>query len=321
MDDDLTFEEKIERGLTLEPSDDLTEEYRELLAALVQFTANTELMGAWTERPWIPKAPPYTHRLAIVAKIQDQLGHAQMQYRLVEDLTGRTRNELLADLFEGRSGFGNAFQYGIESWAEYGVFTWLIDGGAMTLQHSLLKTNYGPYARVMRRICREEEFHIRYAGSIVREVAGGSAADRERLQALIDEWWPRGMLFFGHKDGESRTAERMIELGIRTRSNDELRQDYLDNFVPKIRDLGLEVPDDGVEYDEAAERWHYSEPDWTELERNKQGRGPVAGARLESREAAFEDTAWVREALAAHHRRHAQGRMDNSPAPAASGSD
>jgi len=314
------FEERIEDGVTLEPSDELTDEYRKLLSAMVQFTANTELMGAWTERPWVPKAPPYTHRLAIVAKIQDQLGHAQMQYRLVESLTGRSRNDLLQDLFDGESGFGNAFQYTIDSWMEYGVFTWLIDGGAMTLQHSLLQSNYGPYARVMRRICREEEFHIRYAGSIIRQFGNGSKAEREQLQGLIDEWWPRGMLFFGNKDGASRTAERMIELGIRTKSNDELRQDYIDNFVPKLRQYGLEVPDDQLEYDEDAGRWNYSEPDWEEFERNRQGQGPVAEQRLRSREEAFEETQWVRDTLGEYYQRQ-QGRMDTSSGAMATGGD
>jgi len=296
------LEQRVEAGETLEPTDELTDEYRSLLAAMIRFTANTELIGAWLERPHIPHAPTYERRLAIIAKIQDEVGHAQMQYRLVEDITGTSRNELLDDLLSGRSGFGNAFQYEIDSWQEYAMFVWLADGGAMTLQHTLLRSSYGPYARVMRRICREEEFHIRYAGDIVRRQVNHSEERKRQMQELLNEWWPRGMLFFGHKDGESESVGRMMELGIRTKSNDECRQAYLDNFVPKIRDFGLEVPDPNVEYDEEAGRWNYSEPDWAELERTREGQGPLAASRVDTRREAFEEADWVRDALGERYR-------------------
>lgn len=309
------IEDRIERGETLEPSDDLTDEYEDLLTSIIQFTANSELIGAFTERPWIPKAPSYHRKLALTAKVQDEIGHAQMQYRLCESL-GEDREEMLEALLDGEAGFGNAFHYPAGEWLDIALIAWLIDGAAMQLQGSLMRTSYGPYARVMRRICREEEFHLRHGEHIVREYATGSRAQQERLQAAIDRWWPRAVMFYGLSDSKSEKTERMLDLGIKPKTNDQLRQQFFDTFVPKIRELGLEVPDEKIEYDEASERWRYTEPDWDEFYAIMKNDGPMTTERLAGRRAAFEESAWVRDALEAYHGQRT-GRFSNDPVTSA----
>lgn len=296
----MTFEEKIAAGEIIEPSDTLTDEYRDLVVRIVQFTANSEIMGNMTERPHLKNAPTVHRKLALLAKLQDEVGHALMQYRLCEDL-GKNRDQMLEDLFNGRAGYGSSMQYPMEDWLDIAAFTCFTDGAAMILQHSLLKTNYGPYQRVMRRICREEEFHMRHGTDLLQRYATGSKAQQERMQEAVNTWWPRGMLFFGPTDdNRSSAAERMHELGIRTKTNDELRQDFLDYWVPKVRKVGLEIPDDNLEYDDEAEQWRYTPPSMDELKRIRTEGGPKHEQRIEFARSMLEQTEWVRDALGDH---------------------
>jgi ring-1,2-phenylacetyl-CoA epoxidase subunit PaaA len=296
----MTFEETIAAGEIIEPSDTLTDEYRDLVVRIVQFTANSEIMGNMTERPHLKNAPTVHRKLALLAKLQDEVGHALMQYRLCEDL-GKNRDQMLEDLFNGRAGYGSSMQYPMEDWLDIAAFTCFTDGAAMILQHSLLKTNYGPYQRVMRRICREEEFHMRHGTDLLQRYATGSKAQQERMQEAVNTWWPRGMLFFGPTDdNRSSAAERMHELGIRTKTNDELRQDFLDYWVPKVRKVGLEIPDDNLEYDDEAEQWRYTPPSMDELKRIRTEGGPEHEQRIEFARSMLEQTEWVRDALGDH---------------------
>jgi len=307
----MELEQALEKGKTVEPSDNLTEEYETLVTKMVQFTANSELMGALAESPMVEKAPNYRRKLALLAKNQDEIGHALMQYRIAEDL-GSDREQMLENLLEGRAGYGNNMQYPIDDWIELTAFTCLTDGAAMILQHSLLKTSYGPYARVMRRICREEEFHLRHGRDLLAEYATGTRAQQKAMQEAVDRWWPRGIMFFGPTDeARSDAARRMHELGIRTKTNDELRQEYIDFWVPELRDLGLEVPDDRLEYDDGAGKWIYTRPDMDELERIRREGGPESRRRLDHRKEVFEETAWVREALESHYQTSRGGRVSN----------
>lgn len=296
----MDLEAQIEEGQTIEPTDGITDEYKTLVRRIVQFTANSELMGTVAERPLVERAPNYHRKLALLAKNQDEIGHALMQYQLAEDLGG-DREAMLDDLLNDRTGYGSSMQFPLDDWIELTAFTCLTDGAAMILQHSLLKTSYGPYARVMQRICREEEFHMRHGQDLLKEYATGTKAQQEAMQDAIDRWWPRGMLFFGPTDDErSDAAIRMHELGIRTKTNDELRQDYLNRWVPVIRDLGLEVPDDDLRYDEQADKWEYTPPSMEMLQRIRREGGPKHGERIRERKAVFEATKWVRDALEAH---------------------
>lgn len=311
----MDIEARIEAGETLESVDALTDEYRELLLGMVQFTANSEFIGAYSERPWIERAPSVQRKLALEAKVQDEIGHAQMQYRLAENL-GMDREEMLNDLLTGESGFGNAFHYPVEEWLDIAMIAWLVDGAAMYLQHSLMRCSYGPYARIMRRICREEEFHIRHGEHIVAEYATGSRAMQGALQDAVDRWWPRAVMFYGLSDSKSEKSQRMIELDIKPKSNDTYRQEFFDEKVPKLRRYGVEIPDDKLEYDEDAEEWTYTEPDWEEFRTIATEGGPAFWDRVNGRMAAFEENAWVRDALAAYHDQD-QGRFSNDPATVA----
>lgn len=311
----MDLEARVKAGETLESADQLTEEYRELLLGMVEFTANSEFIGAYSERPWIEKAPSFQRKLALEAKVQDEIGHAQMQYRLAENL-GRDREDMLTALLNGEAGFGNAFHYPVEEWLDIAMIAWLVDGAAMFLQHSLMRCSYGPYARIMRRICREEEFHVRHGRHIAAEYATGSRAMQEALQEAVDRWWPRAVMFYGLSDEQSEKSQRMIELDIKPESNDTYRQQFFDSKVPELRELGVEVPDDKLEYDEEAERWRYTEPDWDEFKSIVTKGGPAFAERVDGRLRAFEENEWVRDALAAYHE-GAQGRFSNGPAAAA----
>ncbi len=307
----LSIEDRLANEEIIELGDPLTDEYRDLLCGIIQFTANSEFMGAFTEREWIPRAPSYQRKLALIAKNQDEIGHAQMQYQLAENL-GRDREEMLTSLLAGNTGFGNAFHYPADEWIDIGLLAWMLDGAAMQLQHSLMDTSYGPYARIMRRVCREEEFHIRHGEHIIREYATGSRAKRERLQAGVDRWWPRAVMFFGLSDDQSEKSKRMVELGIKPKSNDELRQQYFDTYVPKLRKYDIEIPDENFYYDDAAEKWQYTAPDWEEFNTIVSGNGPKTQQRLDRRRTAFEDTAWVREAMVAYNEDEKASRFTNS---------
>jgi ring-1,2-phenylacetyl-CoA epoxidase subunit PaaA len=202
-------------------------------------------------------------------------------------------------------------QYPIEDWLDIAAFTCFTDGAAMILQHSLLQTNYGPYRRVMQRICREEEFHMRHGTDLLQRYATGSKAQQERMQEAVNTWWPRGMLFFGPTDDErSSAAERMHELGIRTKTNDELRQDFLDYWVPKVRKVNLVIPDDKLEYDEEADRWRYTPPSMEELNRIRTEGGPKHEERIGFAREMLEQTQWVRDALGDYRGAVAEGAVE-----------
>jgi ring-1,2-phenylacetyl-CoA epoxidase subunit PaaA len=313
----MDFEEKIAEGAVIEPADDMTEEYRDLVARIVQFTANSEIMGNMSERDHLESAPTLHRKLALTAKLQDEVGHALMQYRICEDL-GKDRTEMLEALATGEASYGSSMQYPIDDWFDLAAFTCFTDGAAMILQHNLLQTNYGPYRRVMQRVCREEEFHMRHGRDLLQRYATGSNAQQERMQEAVNTWWPRGMLFFGPTDEHSSaTADRMRELGIRTKTNDELRQDFLDYWVPKVRAVDLEIPDDGLAYDEEAERWEYTPPSMEELNRIRHEGGPKHEERIGVLRDHFEDNEWVRRALRAYH----AGGTDGAATPAGLSAD
>lgn len=297
----MEFEEKIEAGEIIEPSDEMTDEYMTLVSRIVQFTANSEIMGDMAERPHLENAPTFHRKLALTAKLQDEVGHALMQYRICEDL-GQDRWEMLEALANGEASYGSSMQFPIEDWFDLTAFTCFTDGAAMILQHSLLQTNYGPYRRAMQRICREEEFHMRHGHDLLQRYATGTPVQQERMQEAVNTWWPRGMLFFGPTDEHRSDASiRMHELGIRTRTNDELRQDFLDYWVPKLRAVDLEVPDDRLEYDESASEWTYTPPSMDELNEIRHEGGPMHEERTATLRRYFEDNQWVRRTLQRYH--------------------
>jgi len=290
------FEAKIAGGERLEAGEWIPAQYRYECLRLIQMHANSELMGALPEREWIPRAPTLNRKMALVAKVQDEVGHAQLLYRVAEDL-GKPRRQMIEELLSGKSKFHNVFHYPADTWADVAVIQVFVDGAAMQTQGSLRASSYAPYARVLKRVCYEEDFHIRLGIDVYRTLAEGTPRQRAMLQDAIDRWWQPIMHFFGPRDKASPHLETMMRWRIKVKTNDELRQQFLRQFVPLITDYGLRLPDPNLQWNEAAGRYDYSEPDWDEFKRVIRGDGPKTAARLGLRNDYWRRHQWVRDAL------------------------
>ena len=262
----------------------MPDEYRARLRKFIEMHGNSELMGVLPEREWILRAPTLQRKLALTAKVQDEVGHAQLIYRVVEDL-GKTREECLDDLISGKSKFHNVFHYPTKTWGDVGVIAWLVDAAAIISQKALLKCSYAPYARIMKKICWEESFHILHGRDVVLTLMNGTDDQRELVQEALTRWWGPLMQFHGNPiPGDE---DPMVVWRIKSQGNDEARQQFLDGYVPQIWELGLTVPDPKLGKDEETGRWHYTEPDWDELgrlspatgRRRRPARPAASGAR------------------------------------------
>jgi ring-1,2-phenylacetyl-CoA epoxidase subunit PaaA len=290
------FLEHVQSGGVVESGDPMPDEYRALLVKFIAMHGNSELMGVLPERDWILRAPTLQRKLALTAKVQDEVGHAQLIYRVCEDL-GAPREELLDDLIEGRAKFHNVFHYSTRTWGDVGVIAWLIDAAAIVSQKALLKCSYAPYARIMKKICWEESFHILHGRDVVLTMMNGTDAQRELVQEAVIRWWGPIMQFHGTRMPPEQ--DLVLRYRIKTKDNESLRQEFLDGYVPQVRELGLEIPDPELRYDEAEGRWRYTEPDWDELRRVVSGHGPASADRLDLRRRMREANAWVRQAVLA----------------------
>jgi ring-1,2-phenylacetyl-CoA epoxidase subunit PaaA len=291
------FEARLAAGDRVEPGEWMPVRYRAECLRLIQMHANSELMGALPEREWIPRAPTLSRKMALVAKVQDEIGHAQLLYRVAEDL-GKPRRQMIDELLAGTSKFHNVFHYPADTWADVAVIQVFVDGAAMQTQGSLRSCSYAPYARVLKRICYEEDFHIRLGLDSFKALAEGTAAQRAMLQDALDRWWQPIMHFFGPRDQVSPHLETMMRWRIKVKTNDELRQQFLKQFVPVIQEYGMRVPDPGLQWDDAAGRYTFTEPDWDEFKRVIRGEGPKSKARLDLRNRYHAQHQWVREAVA-----------------------
>jgi ring-1,2-phenylacetyl-CoA epoxidase subunit PaaA len=235
--------------------------------------------------------------MALVAKVQDEIGHAQLLFRVAEDL-GKPRSQMIEELMAGTSKYHNVFHYPAETWADVAVIQLLVDGAAMQTQGSLRSSSYAPYARVLKRICYEEDFHIRLGLDNFKVLAEGTPAQRAMLQDALNRWWEPLMHFFGPRDQASPHLKMMMRWRIKVKTNDELRQQFLRQFVPVIQEYGMQVPDEGLRWDEARNEYAYTEPDWNVFRRVSRGEGPKSGPRLELRNRYHDEHRWVREAVA-----------------------
>lgn len=294
------FMERIENGEKIEATDWMPDEYRKLLLKFIQMHGVSEIMGALPEKEWVPKAPNLRRKLGIMSKVQDEMGHGQLLLRVAEELgapLGVTREQLVTDIFSGRTKFHNVFHMESPTWADAGVIGWLVDGAAIISQAALLSNSYAPYARVLKRICAEESFHMQHGESIILSLAEGTEEQRMMLQDSLNRWWDSLIFFFGPPD-ISASAERMMAFRIREQTNEELRQKFLTRYVPRIHSVGLTIPDETLRYDEAEKRWHYAEPDWAYYGKMvRDNCGPKSQERIALRRQAHEDQAWVREAM------------------------
>lgn len=294
------FMARIASGQRIEANDWMPGEYRDLLIKQIHMHGVSEIMGAYPEKEWVPKAPTIRRKLALNAKVQDEIGHGQMLLRLAEDLSrpyGRGREALMDDLLDGRVKFHNVFHLSAPTWADAGVIGFLVDGGAIITQAALLDSSYAPYARMLKRIVAEESFHMQYGESVVLALAEGRQAQRDMLQGAINRWWSPMMFFFGPRR-MGKSAERMMHYKIRTKTNEELRQKFINRYVPRLQALGMSIPDPAVKQDPATGMWGFTEPDWalhTDMVRNNCG--PESQSRLNLRKQAHTGQQWVREAV------------------------
>ncbi|WP_255195863.1 1,2-phenylacetyl-CoA epoxidase subunit PaaA [Halorarius litoreus] len=287
------------------PGDDMPEEYRKAATRMIQFHANSEIMGAYIERPYIRQAPSLDRKLAVSAQVQDEIGHGQLLYRAAENLGIKTREQMLDELANGEGKFLNCFHYPIDSWYELPMIMFFVDGAAMRRQATLKRTSWEPYAHAIDKICFEEGFHIKHGEDILREIASGSKRDQELLQEAFETWWPRILQFFGPTNDKSVHGGFAMEVGLKTMTNDDLRTAFLNAYLPKAEKYGLEIPETPrVEYDESEERYHVEESDldWEEFGEVARNEDPTGAEQINKRHRAQEAVEWVREAI-----------MDDSP--------
>jgi len=299
------FMERIERGEKIEADDWMPDDYRMQLIKLIAMHGVSEIMGALPEKEYVPKTPTIKRKLSLMAKVQDEVGHGQLLIRVAEDLMrplGKTREDILADLLSGRLKFHNVFHMRVHSWAEAALIGWLVDGAAIVTQKMLANTSYAPYGRALKRIILEERFHAYHGEDMVIALGDGTPLQRKMMQEALNNWWTALLLFFGppEESGIDSNQDLNIRYKIRTKTNEELRQEFLDKYVPQILALGLKVPDDNIYYDEQKKRWVYTQPDWSYLKNYiAKNQGPRSQNRLKLRRIGFENNAWVREALLA----------------------
>lgn len=299
------FEARIERGEKVEPGDWMPDEYRRQLIRMISQHAHSEVVGMLPEGAFITSAPTLRRKLILLAKVQDEGGHGQYLYHAAETL-GATREDMLDALLSGKAKYSNIFNYPALSWADMGIIGWLVDGAAIINQTMLAKCSYGPYSRAMLRICAEESFHQRQGQDIIITLATGEPGQKAMAQDALNRWWWPTLMMFGPPDTDSPNTPILRRWGIKTRSNDELRQQYINQMVPDLQALGLVIPDEDLYYDESGGNWVHGPIDWDEFWRVIRGDGPMNRERLAARRKAHDDGQWVREAMLAYAEKQEQ---------------
>ncbi len=302
------FEARIARGEKIEPGDWMPDRYRKQLIRMISQHAHSEVVGMLPEGKWITRAPTLRRKLILLAKVQDEAGHGQYLYHAAETL-GVSREEMLDDLLASRAKYSSVFNYPTLSWADVGVIGWLVDGAAIINQTMLAKSSYGPYSRAMLRICAEETFHKKQGQEIVILLSQGTPTQKAMVQDATNRWWWPTLMMFGPHDADSKNSPELMRWGVKTRSNDELRQVFVNQMIPDLHALGLSVPDPDLTYDEMTGNWLSGPIDWDEFWRVVKGDGPCNRERLEVRRQAHEDGRWVREAMAAYAAKHEGNRL------------
>jgi ring-1,2-phenylacetyl-CoA epoxidase subunit PaaA len=293
------FQATIDREEKIEPNDWMPAGYRKTLVRQISQHAHSEVVGMQPEGNWLTRAPSLKRKAALLAKIQDEGGHGLYLYAAAETL-GVTREELYTQLLSGRAKYSSIFNYDTLSWADIGIIGWLVDGAAIMNQIPLCRCSFGPYARAMIRICKEESFHQRQGYEIMLTLCRGTAEQKAMAQDALNRWWWPVLMMFGPSDKDSLHSADSARWKIKRFSNDELRQKFVDATVPQGHFLGLTFPDKDLRFDEATRHWTYGEIDWAEFKRVIAGDGPMNKARLENRRKTEDDGAWVRAAAKTH---------------------
>ena len=293
------FQARIDAGEKIEPKDWMPEGYRRTLIRQIGQHAHSEIVGQLPEGNWITRAPTLERKAILLAKVQDEAGHGLYLYCAAETL-GVSRDELTEKLLDGRMKYSSIFNYPTLSWADMGAVGWLVDGAAILNQVPLQRTSYGPYARAMVRVCKEESFHQRQGYAVMMKMAAGTPEQRRMAQDALDRLWYPSLMMFGPSDKDSVHSEQSMRWKIKMNTNDELRQKFVDQTVPQAEYLGLTVPDETLAWNEGKGGYDFAEPDWDEFFEVIRGNGPCNAERLAARNEAWSDGAWVREGMRAH---------------------
>ncbi len=293
------FQARIDAGIKIEAKDWMPDAYRKTLVRQISQHAHSEIVGQLPEGNWVTRAPTLKRKSILLAKIQDEAGHGLYLYSAAETL-GVSRDDLLAALHSGKAKYSSIFNYPTLSWADMGAIGWLVDGSAIINQIPLCRCSYGPYARAMIRVCKEESFHARQGYDIMMSLAKGTPAQKAMAQDALNRWWWPSLMMFGPSDAESVNSAQSAQWRIKLFSNDELRQRMVDQTVPQAEYLGLTVPDPDLKFNAATGHYEFGEIDWAEFQQVLKGNGPCNKERLQTRVNAYEGGQWFRDALVAY---------------------
>ena len=299
------FQAKIDKGQNIEAKDWMPEKYRKTHIRQISQHAHSEIVGMLPEGNWITRAPSLRRKVALLAKVQDEAGHGLYLYSAAETL-GITRDELYDQLHSGKAKYSSIFNYPAVTWADMGAVGWLVDGAAIMNQVMLTRTSYGPYARAMVRICKEESFHQRQGYEIMLTLCKGTEVQKRMAQDALNRWWWPSLMMFGPRDAESPHTEQALKWKIKLKTNDELRQQFVDQTVSQAEILGITIPDPKLKWNEARGHYDFGDIDWEEFTQVVAGNGPCNRERLEARKSAWEKGAWVRDAALAYAEKQEQ---------------
>lgn len=293
------FQDKIDQDTRIEPKDWMPENYRKALIRQISQHAHSEIVGMLPEGNWVTRAPNLRRKVALLAKVQDEAGHGLYLYAAAETL-GVSRDDLIDQLHTGKAKYSSIFNYPTISWADMGTIGWLVDGAAIMNQVPLCRCSYGPYARAMVRVCKEESFHQRQGYEILLTLSRGTEAQKQMLQDSVNRWWWPSLMMFGPPDDESPNTAQSIRWRVKRHTNDQLRQEFIDMTVPQAEFLGLTIPDPDLKWNEEKGMYDFGEIDWEEFWHVVKGNGPCNKDRIKARKAAKDNGEWVREAANAH---------------------
>jgi ring-1,2-phenylacetyl-CoA epoxidase subunit PaaA len=305
------FNKKIEREEKIEPRDWMPEKYRKTLIRQISQHAHSEVIGMQPEANWISRAPSLRSKLILLAKVQDEAGHGLYLYSATETL-GIDRDELIEQLQTGKAKYSSIFNYPTVNWADIGAIGWLVDGAAIQNQVMLCRTSYGPYSRAMVKICKEESFHQRQGYEIMMHMAKGTKEQRDMAQDALNRWWWPALMMFGPSDVDSPNSAQSMKWKIKRKSNDTLRQEFVDKTVPQADYLGLSIPDPDLKWNEEKGSYDFGEMNWDEFYEVIKGNGPCNKQRIENHIKAHEEGRWVREAAAAYAEKQAARRKSTA---------
>jgi ring-1,2-phenylacetyl-CoA epoxidase subunit PaaA len=298
MDAEITFQDKVDNEIKIEPRDWMPDKYRQTLIRQISQHAHSEIVGMLPEGNWITRAPTLKRKATLIAKVQDEAGHGLYLYSAAETL-GISRDEMIAQLHSGKAKYSSIFNYPTLTWADIGAIGWLVDGAAIMNQVPLCRTSYGPYARAMIRICKEESFHQRQGFEILLTLSKGTEAQKAMCQDAINRWWWPSVMMFGPNDEASPHTAQSMKWKVKRFTNDELRQRFIDICAGQVKILGMQLPDPELKWNEERKHYDFGAINWEEFWNVVNGNGPCNQERLTARIKAHEDGAWVREAAMA----------------------